>query len=72
MVIQHPKFENMFAFENLTTFPYCRELIDKNILAKEDIDYINDFNKKCWEKVSPLLKDNELGLNYLKRQCEPL
>jgi Xaa-Pro aminopeptidase len=72
MVVKHPKFDDRLKFDNLTFAPYCRELIDKSLLSKEDIDFINNFHQQCFEKVSPLLKDNALGFNYLKRQCEPL
>lgn len=72
MVVQHPKFADRLKFENLTYAPYCRELIDKSVLQQEDIDYINKFHQDCFDKVSPLLKDNPLGYEYLKRQCQPL
>lgn len=32
MVQKHPKFNNRYFFENLTTAPYCRELIDTSIM----------------------------------------
>ena len=67
MVVNHPKYDDKYMFENLTYHPYCRELIDKSLLSKDDVDYINNFHQKCFEKVSPLLEGNELGLNYLKR-----
>lgn len=72
MVIQHPKYDNSLTFDNLSLTPYCRELIDKSILSQDEIDYIDNFHKKCFEKVSPFLKDHSLGLDYLTRQCKPL
>jgi len=36
------------------------------------LDYINKFHEKCLEKLTPLLKDDERALNYVKRQCAPL
>lgn len=72
MVVPHPKFPDFLKFDNLTFAPYCRELIDKSLLAQEDIDFINNFHKDCFDKVSPLLKDNKLGYDYLKRQTQPL
>lgn len=32
MVQQHPTMEHMYMFENLTVAPYCRELIDTNVI----------------------------------------
>lgn len=55
MVQKHPKFDNRYIFENLTTAPYCRELIDTSIMEQGMIDYVNNFHQKCLEKLSPLL-----------------
>ena len=46
MVIPHEKHENRLKFENLTILPYSRELIDKELLSRFDIEYINNFHKK--------------------------
>ena len=51
----------------MTTAPYCRELIDTNVLPHETIDYINKFHQRCEEVLTPLLKDDERALNYVKR-----
>lgn len=72
MVQKHSQHENFYCFENMTTAPYCRELIDTNLLPQETIDYINQFHAKCLEVLSPLLKDDDRALNYVKRQCAPL
>lgn len=49
--------------------PYDRNLIDFNQLTQEYIDYINNYHKKVWELVSPLLieEKDQLGLDWLKR-----
>lgn len=44
MVVQHPKHSNSYKFENLTCAPYCRELIDKNLLSPADITFLNEFH----------------------------
>lgn len=55
MVQIHPKMDHMMIFENLTTAPYCRELIDTSIMEQGFIDYVNIFHQKCLEKLTPLL-----------------
>jgi Xaa-Pro aminopeptidase len=55
MVVQHETFENRLRFENLTLFPYCRELIDTSLLTSQDVDYINYHHKKCLDTLSPFL-----------------
>lgn len=68
----HEKHENSLKWENLTVAPYCRELIDKNLLSPDMTRYIDEFHVKCLEKLTPFLQDDELALDYVKRQCEPL
>lgn len=47
MVNKHPKFpEERLMFENLTYYPYERNLIDKKLLSPKDLEYINNFHKK--------------------------
>jgi Xaa-Pro aminopeptidase len=65
MVVKHEFHENRLKFENLTVFPYCRELIDKSLLSNQDIDYINEHNRKCEEILTPYLQSDSIGLSYL-------
>lgn len=60
------------VFENLTVAPYCRELIDTNLLSPNMCTYIDNFHAKCLEKLTPLIQDDERALNYVTRQCAPL
>ena len=67
MVQKHPKYENHYFFENLTTAPYCRELIDTSLLGADMIRFINQFHYRCLEVLTPLLKDDVEALDYVKR-----
>jgi Xaa-Pro aminopeptidase len=66
------KDDNHLGFENLTFLPYERNLIDMNLISNDFKKYIDDFHKKCFEILSPLLKDDSKALDYLKRKTEPL
>jgi Xaa-Pro aminopeptidase len=58
MVQKHPNpemSEKFYHFENMTYAPYCRELIDTNLLSPDVKNYIDNFHKGCLEKLSPLL-----------------
>ena len=66
------KKENKFGFENLTFIPYERNLIDMELVSKDFKKYIDDYHKKIFEILSPKLKDDKIGLNYLKRKTDPL
>jgi len=45
MVQKHPKFENHYMFENLTVAPYCRDLIKKELLSQDTIQFIDNFHQ---------------------------
>ena len=66
------KDEKHLGFENLTFIPYERNLIDMDLISNDFKKYIDDFHKQCFDKLSPLLKDDEKALDYLKRKTAPL
>ena len=45
MVVPHPKLTDCYKFENLTFAPYCRNLIDTNILGPKFTTYVNNFHQ---------------------------
>ena len=68
----HPQHDNYLCWENLTTAPYSRDLIDKNFLSPDTVAYIDNFHQKCLTALTPLLQDDADALDYVKRQCAPL
>ena len=66
------KDEGHLGFENLTFLPYERNLMDMSLISDEFKEYIDNFHKKCYEKLSPFLKDDKKALDYLKRKTQPL
>ena len=66
------KGEKLLGFENLTYLPYERNLIDLDLISNDFKTYIDDFHKKVYEKLSPILKDDKKALDYLKRKTDPL
>jgi len=42
-------------FENLTLCPYDKNLIARELLAAEDIKFVNDYHQRVWEILSPKL-----------------
>ncbi len=67
-------FENEFGkfleFENLTYVPIDTRPIKTEMLTNEEIDWINDYNKKCQEVLSPHLEGSDL--EYLKESCKEI
>ena len=67
-------FENEFGkfleFENLTYVPIDTRPIKTEMLTNEEIEWINDYNKKCQEVLSPHLEGSDL--EYLKESCKEI
>ena len=66
------KDESHLGFENLTFLPYERNLINIDLISNDFKKYIDDFHKKCFEKLSPFLKGDEKALKYLAKKTQPL
>lgn len=60
------------GFEHITMTPYCRKLIDVDLLTKEEKDWLNDHHKEIFEKTKEFFKDDELTMAWLKRETAPL
>ncbi len=54
------EFDTFFSFETVSLFPFDINLIDKSLLNNQEIDWINKYHKKVFEKLSPKLKGEEL------------
>ena len=50
------KIRNNLCFEILSHIPFERELFDLNILSKTELNWINKYHKKVYEKLSSKLK----------------
>ncbi|KAL1747023.1 peptidase M24, structural domain-containing protein [Schizophyllum fasciatum] len=59
-------------FETVTMCPIHKKLIDISLLSAEDRQWIDGYHQTVWEKLSPLLKNDEATLEWLKRETSPL
>lgn len=57
-------------FETVTLCPICRKGIIKEILTCEELDWLNDYHRSVFSKLSPYLKNEEL--NWLKEQTSTI
>lgn len=48
---------NFCQFEPLTYVPIQKELIDKNLLSQDELEWLNDYHEKCLNYIGPLLKE---------------
>jgi len=68
------KKEGFLGFLNLSVIPYCKKLLNLDLLSKRDINFINAFHQRCVKEVEPILKEKkwELGLKWLHAQAEKI
>ncbi|KAK1222258.1 hypothetical protein PQX77_014891 [Marasmius sp. AFHP31] len=60
------------TFEHVTMCPIQTKLIDTKLLTTEEIQWVNDYHKEVWEKVSPLLAGDDRALKWLEKECQPI
>lgn len=53
---EHGQFMN---FETLTLAPIDLDLVDKNLMLKDEIEFLNDYHKEVFEKIAPFLNEGE-------------
>jgi Xaa-Pro aminopeptidase len=59
-----------YKFETLTLCPFDLSLVKKEVLQREEIDWLNTYHKKVRKTLSPLLLGGEL--DWLKRATESI
>ncbi|KAF3770358.1 hypothetical protein M406DRAFT_87199 [Cryphonectria parasitica EP155] len=60
------------GFEHVTMTPYCRKLIDTNLLTQSEKDWLNDYHMEIYAKTKDFFKDDEFTLAWLKRETAPM
>lgn len=63
-------FGNYLKFETITLCPICRKGIIKELLTAEEIEWLNEYHRVVYEKLSPDLDNDEK--EWLKEACKPL
>ncbi|KAH9822205.1 peptidase M24, structural domain-containing protein [Melampsora americana] len=57
------------GFENFTLCPIQTKLVDLKLLDRHEVKWLNDYHHTVYEKLKPLLKDDQLALKWLKKEC---
>ncbi len=50
------EWNTFYAFEDLTLCPFFKSPIIKELLSKDEIQWLNDYHKKCEEQLAPNLE----------------
>ena len=64
------EFGKFLEFENMTFVPIDTRPIKLEMLTNEEINWINDYNAKCYELLAPHLEGSDL--EYLKESCREI
>ena len=64
------EFGQFLQFESLTLCPIDKRPIIADMLQKEEIDWLNDYHQKVFERLSPHLETDEV--EWLRNACSPL
>jgi len=60
----------MHGFHTLTLAPFCRALIDTDMLTRAERDYVDEYHARVLEEIGPKL-DGDVAA-WLKQACRPL
>ena len=58
------KNKKKYFFDNLTMAPIDKTLINKNILKKSEIHWLNDYHKNVFKKLKSFMNKTELSELY--------
>ncbi|KAF5389726.1 hypothetical protein D9757_006003 [Collybiopsis confluens] len=64
--------KGFLGFERVTMCPIQTKLVDEKLLSIEEKQWLNEHNKQVWDKVSPLLKNDERALKWLEKECQAI
>lgn len=63
-------FGPFFQFKTLTMFPYDKSLIDLSLMTEKEVEWVNQYHKKVYDRLSPLLGEDEK--NWLAEKTSPI
>ncbi len=64
------EFNEFYKFETLTLAPIDTSLVKKELLETSHIDWLNNYHNEVFEKISPLLSEDEKV--FLKEMTKPI
>ena len=56
LLVQPAEQERFLRFETLTLAPFDRDALDVSLLAAEERTWLNDYHRRVYETLSPLLE----------------
>ena len=66
-LVRVKKIKNSYKFEDLTLAPIDKSLIQKNLLNKSEVTWLNNYHSKVYKRLKKFMNTSEL--NKLKNFC---
>jgi len=60
------------GFTQLTHVPIQTSLIDPSLLTKAEIEWLDSYHSRVWERISPLLERGSAAYEWLRKSTQPL
>jgi len=60
--------EGFLEFETITYFPIDTQLLEFSLLTKKEVDWLNNYHRLVWEKLSPHLESPHK--EWMKEKCK--
>ncbi|KAJ3872211.1 peptidase M24, structural domain-containing protein [Lentinula edodes] len=64
--------KGFLSFECVTMCPIQTKLVDHSLISVDEKRWLNNYNHKVWEKISPLLRNDDRALKWLERECQSI
>ena len=74
IVTRHSEHRDFCFFDVVTRVPISPKLVDASLLTAEEAEWLDNYNKQCFDALAPFLQDPEdaAALRYLVEECRPL
>ncbi|KAF4629914.1 hypothetical protein G7Y89_g8232 [Cudoniella acicularis] len=60
------------GFEHVTMVPYCRNLIDENLLTRKEKHWLNEYHADIHAKTKDYFKPGSIAMEWLERETTPI
>jgi Xaa-Pro aminopeptidase len=64
------KFGKFLQFETITMFPIDKNLVDLELMTKDEMEWLNNYHLKVYDTISPKLNEEER--EWLSKKCAPI
>ncbi|KAK6461049.1 X-Pro aminopeptidase [Scheffersomyces coipomensis] len=64
--------KKFFEFETITKVPFCKKLINVDMLSEEELAWINGYHNTIWNDLNESFDKNSVVYKWLRKETSPL